>query len=195
MDDLYSFLLMRKICPSPWVVWLNESSETSPWWKIFKKRGEWHFFFQNLTVVTWQKMWNPVAQNLEPSLRGVGRCSLCWTSHQFPMSVSQKGVYLGLPRKNREDILDSELWWILHSKKTCQGWNIIVQWLACFWVVELPMPLMSPAHSGCDVPAPLGPCPSLHGLPKPCMEGRTSQWVGVTAWQVQFEKWGNKWVG
>lgn len=50
--------------------------------------------------------------------------------------------------------------------------------LSHFWVVGLPIALMSAAHSGCGVPASLGP---KHGLPKPCMEGRTGQRVGVTA--------------
>lgn len=109
------------------------------------------------------------------------------------MRVSQKGVYLGLLRKNR-DVLDSELWWILHSKEICQGWKISLQWLSHFWVGELPIPLMSPAHSGSGVPASLGP---KHELLNPCMEGRTSQWEAVTAWQVQLRSgvinvWGNK---
>jgi len=42
-----------------------------------------------------------VALKLEPSLKAVGRCSVCSTSQHFPMRVPQKRNYLGPLRRKR----------------------------------------------------------------------------------------------
>lgn len=63
MEDLYPFLLMRKICQvSEWFDWMR-TVKLVHGGRFFKREVSnfFFFFFQNLTVIMWQKMWDPVS--------------------------------------------------------------------------------------------------------------------------------------